>query len=45
VTVRDRVDERVEVEGGQVGILGLNEYHIRSVIPLKSKAKTLKIDK
>ena len=33
VPVRDWVDERIEVEGRQVGILGLNEHHVGSVVP------------
>ena len=37
VTVRDRVDQRVEVEGRKVGILRLDEHHARGVVPEKKK--------
>ena len=34
MAVRDGVDERVEVEGGQVGVLRLDEDHVGSVVPV-----------
>ncbi len=35
VTMRDRIDQRIEVKGGQIGILGLDEDNVRRVIPRK----------